>query len=89
MQNVKKPTWFPKPVFCAFKILIPEIEQVLRLYIENLAKLEDNVEGNADVSELDGAYMAPVDINQLRELQLGQFLCFSVINNVQSEFFIK
>ena len=50
--------------------LVPEIKKGLRAYLKHLAELEHNVERNADVAKLDGADMAPVNIDKLRKLKL-------------------
>lgn len=69
--------------------LVPEIEKVLRAYLQHIAELEHDVERNADVAKLDGADMAPVNIDKLRKLKLRELFSFPVINDVQTEFFVQ
>ena len=70
-------------------LLVPEIKKGLRAYLKHLAELEHNVERNADVAKLDGADVAPVNIDKLRKLKLRELFSFSVINDVQTEFFLQ
>ena len=68
---------------------VSEIKQLLWRDLQHLAELEDHVEGNAYVSQLNGADMTAVDVHQLGQLELGELFPLPIKNHVQTEFFIE
>ena len=68
---------------------LPKVEQIFRAHLKHLAELENDIERNADIAKLYSAYMAPVNIHELRELQLRELFSFSVIDYIQSKLFIE
>ena len=75
--------------FLLYKILFSELEQLLRSYIKDLAELEYHIERHSDISQLDRAYVTSVNIHKFRKLELSVTLTLSVIDNIQTQFFIQ
>ena len=68
---------------------VSEIKQLLWRDLQHLAELEDHVEGNAYVSQLNGADMTAVDVHQLGQLELGELFPLPIKNHIQTEFSIQ
>lgn len=68
--------------FFSYPESVPEIEEIAGLDIERLAEPEYHVEGHPHVPKLDGADVAPVYVDHLGELELGQLFLFPVVHHV-------
>ena len=64
--------------------LISEIKKLFRGDLKDLAQLENDIEGDANVAELDRADVTPVDVDELGKLQLRELFALTVNYNNNS-----
>ncbi len=69
----------------AFRTSIPKVKEFPWFYLEHFAHLENQVKGNAYISQFNGADVAPLDIQQFSQLELRDPHHFAVINNIQAK----
>ena len=56
--------------------------------LQNLRQLKQNIKGNADLAQFDGADIGSVDVHQFSQLGLGIALFLSVVYHIQSKLLI-
>ena len=69
--------------------LYSEIEQISWCNLQNFTEFKNYVKRNTYIPQFDRTNVTSVDIYKFRQLKLCHFFPFSIIHNVQAEFFIQ
>lgn len=68
--------------------LLSEFKQLMGRDLQNLRQLKQNIKGNADLAQFNGADIGAVDVYQFRQLGLGIALFLSIVYHIQSKLLI-